>query len=80
MSRSLEKLTTEVMELPRPDRAHLAQKLIESLHDTTDEDSAEVERAWEEELGRRWAEIEAGTAKLVPGEVVFAMLRERLRR
>lgn len=80
MSRSLEKLTIEVMELPRPDRAHLAQKLIESLHDTTDQDSAEVERAWEAELARRWAEIKAGTARLIPSEVVFGRLRERKRR
>ena len=45
-----------------------------------EEDPAGVERAWEEEIRRRLAELEAGTAELVPAEQVFAELRSRLSR
>ncbi|HSU14376.1 addiction module protein [Longimicrobium sp.] len=45
-----------------------------------DEDPAEVERAWDDEILRRVAELEAGTAELIPAEEVFAELRVRSRR
>lgn len=45
-----------------------------------DEDSAdEVERAWDEEIRRRVARLDAGTAELIPAEQVFAELRAHLR-
>ena len=44
------------------------------------DDPAEVERAWDVEIRRRLAELEAGTAELIPAEEVFAELRARPRR
>jgi hypothetical protein len=38
---------------------------------------SDVEHAWEGEIRRRLAEIEAGTADLIPAEDVFAELRRR---
>jgi len=58
----------------------LAQRLIASLDDGADDDPAEVERAWEEEIRRRVAELDAGTAELIPADEVFAELRSRPRR
>ena len=62
------------------DRAELASRLIASLDDDTPDDPAEVERAWEEEIRRRLAELDAGTAELIPADEVFAELRARPRR
>jgi putative addiction module component (TIGR02574 family) len=35
----------------------------------------EVEAAWDQEIRRRIADIDAGTAKLIPSEEVFAHVR-----
>jgi putative addiction module component (TIGR02574 family) len=61
------------------ERAHLVQRLIASLDEEEADDPQEVERAWEEEIRRRSAEVEAGTAELIPAEEVFAELRSQLR-
>jgi putative addiction module component (TIGR02574 family) len=34
-----------------------------------------VDAAWDAEIKRRIAEVESGTAKLIPAEEVFARLR-----
>lgn len=65
-------LETAALELPRADRVHLAERLIESL-DTDDE----VLQAWIDESERRLDAIERGEAKTVPFEEVMAELRAR---
>lgn len=59
------------MELEDNDRATLAGLLIESLEGPEDPD---VERAWADEVERRWQEIESGKVKTIPWEEVKARL------
>jgi len=80
MGLPLKQLETEALELPSEERAQLAKTLLVSLDDDPGDDPAEVERAWELEIRRRLAELEAGTAELIPAEEVFAELRARPRR
>lgn len=80
MGLPLKQLEAEALELPPHERAQLAYRLILSLDEDTGEDPADVERAWEEEIRRRLAEVEAGTAELIPAEEVFAELRTRTRK
>lgn len=54
-------------------------RLAEELLATVQEISPEVDAAWEEEIRRRIAEIDAGTAKLVPADEVIAEVRRLLR-
>ena len=63
MGLPLKRVETEALSLSSPDRAELAVRLIESLEDEPYDDPAEVERAWAEELSRRVAELDAGTAE-----------------
>jgi len=70
---------TEALALPSPERAELAALLIASLEDDLYDDRAEVERAWDEEIRRRLAELDAGLAELIPADEVFAELRARPR-
>ena len=77
---SVQEIEAEILKLPIQERARLAHRLIVSLDEDADEDPAEVERAWEEEIRRRLAELEAGTAELIPAAEVFAELRARPRR
>lgn len=80
MALPLEQLETEALELSLPERAHLARRLIASLDEGIDEDPAEVERAWEEEIRRRLEEYRAGKVQAIPAGEVFAEARARLRR
>lgn len=68
----------EALKLPAEERAALAAKLVTSLE--TAEPSEEVERAWSEELERRIADVDAGSAQLVPWEEVRARIQARLKR
>jgi putative addiction module component (TIGR02574 family) len=52
----------------------LAEELLASVYEPDDE----VEAAWEEEIRLRIADIDAGTAKLIPAEEVFAQVRRLL--
>jgi putative addiction module component (TIGR02574 family) len=71
MTTVAEKLKEELARLPTVDRAELAYYLIQSLDDD------EVRIAWEEELERRWQEMESGKAVGEPAESVFAELRAK---
>ena len=80
MGLPLKRIESEALELSSSDRAELASRLIASLDDETPDDPVEVERSWDEEIRRRLAELDAGTAELIPADEVFAELRSRPRR
>jgi putative addiction module component (TIGR02574 family) len=76
MSTTLAELEQKASELTPEERARFALSLIQSL-DLVDE--GDIEEAWRIEAERRWSEIESGTARIVPGDEVFANVRRRLR-
>ena len=67
MSMTLEQLKAEAMKFSPEERADLADWLWISA--TPRE---EVEAAWDAEIARRVAEMDAGKAKFIPAEEVFA--------
>lgn len=75
MSLTIDQLKAEAMKLPPEERADLADWLWVSAAPRV-----EVEAAWEAEIARRIAEIDAGTAKLIPAEEVMAEIEEKLRK
>jgi putative addiction module component (TIGR02574 family) len=79
MSRPLEQLEAEVLDLPPSDRARLARRLLASLDDEDAEDPQEVERAWEEEIRRRLEAYRAGQVQTIPASEVLANARALLR-
>ncbi len=62
------------MQLSMEERSWLADELWESAR-TAEE--REIDKAWEVEIERRVAEIDAGTAKLIPGDEVLRDLRAK---
>ncbi len=69
----LEELEQEAFKLPMHLRARLAERLLASL----DEES-EIEKAWLEEVERRWGRIEEGKSELRPAADVLADIRSGL--
>ena len=76
MNARAKKLLEEVLELPREDRAALANDVLASL----DEPTEDVEAAWAVEIERRVRDVEEGNVKLIPSEDVFRDARLRLQR
>lgn len=72
----LKQLEAEAFALPPEDRATLARRLLWSLEEIPE---AEFDRLWGEESARRAAELDAGTAKLIPGDEVARQARALLR-
>lgn len=75
MSLSAEQIKAEAMKLSPEERADLADWLWISA--TPRE---EVKAAWDTEIARRIAEIDAGTVELIPGEEVLARVNKKLRK
>ena len=72
------RMKDELLKLGSQDRAALAHFLIETLDvEDEDEDEEDVEDSWHEEIVRRSAQIDAGTAVGDPADQVFKALREK---
>jgi putative addiction module component (TIGR02574 family) len=76
VSVSLDDLKRDAAQLSETERAELALSLIQSLEAWADD--SEVEEAWRLEIERRVDEVERGKVELIPGDEVFAELRQRL--
>ena len=77
---TLDQLKQEAATLSESERAELAAELLRSLDPPADDaDPAEIERLWIAEARRRSEEISHGEAQTIPGDEVFARIRERYR-
>ena len=74
MATLIEELSSQARTMPPADRVRLAEELLASVHEPDDE----VEAAWDEEIRIRIADIDAGAARLIPAEEVFAEVRRLL--
>ena len=71
MSDAVENLLKKALFLDEKDRASIAGALIESLHG---EPEAGVDEAWEAEIKRRVADLDARSVEMVP----WSAVRDRL--
>jgi putative addiction module component (TIGR02574 family) len=74
MATGNDRVTEEALSLPADVRLDLVEKLLASLNLSMAE---ELERLWAEEAEHRIDQIQAGEAKLVPGQEVFAKIRAK---
>ena len=58
-----ERVLADALRLPSTDRAAIAAALLRSLDASGDEDAETVEAAWADEVRRRLADLDAGTAR-----------------
>ncbi|MBC7978766.1 MAG: addiction module protein [Myxococcales bacterium] len=68
---------TEVLRLPAEQRAKLARELIRSLDSERDADDTDTDDAQNEELERRAADAQAGTAETLTFDDYRAHVRAR---
>jgi len=77
MSTHTEEIEAKIRALSPEDKVDLLRSLIAELDGPADTD---VEAAWVSEAQRRHREVVEGKVQPVPGEQVFANLRNRLKR
>jgi putative addiction module component (TIGR02574 family) len=68
-------LLQKALTLPEEERTALVRSLIESLEEVSDQGA---ERAWDEEIAHRIAELDSGRAKTVSWEEVRQRISARL--
>lgn len=76
MAALLKEIEGRALQLSTQERGELIHRLIMSLESTPEA----IAWAWDEEIARRIAEIDAGTAVLIPHERVVAESNEMLRK
>jgi len=74
VSSLIEELSRKARSLSPEERVRLAEELLATVQEV----DAETEAAWNEEIKRRIAEIDSGTARLIPADEVFAEVRRLL--
>jgi len=72
MTEAVAHILAEVEQLSPPERADLADRLVERL---TESIPPQIERAQVEEVRRRIAQVESGEVALIPGEEALEQVR-----
>jgi putative addiction module component (TIGR02574 family) len=75
MSAVLEQLKAQALKLSPPERDELLRALIASIDGEPEDTPEAIARAWDEEIERRIADLEAGRTRSIPAEQVFAEIR-----
>jgi putative addiction module component (TIGR02574 family) len=78
MGAMLKELENQALQLSPKERSELIHRLIVSL-DSEPEDTPEaIAKAWDEEISRRVADMEAGRTKWIPADEVMSRLRAKV--
>ena len=80
MAALLKEIENQALQLSPQERGELIHRLIVSLEGPAEGTPEAIAQAWDEEIARRVAEIDAGTAVLIPHEQVMAEIDEMLRK
>lgn len=78
MGAFLKEIEEQALQLTPRERSELAHRLIVSL-DGEPEDSPEaIAKAWDEEIARRVADMDAGRTKWIPADEVMTRIRHKI--
>lgn len=72
--------TAEILDVVDSLPIDMKLEIIDHLLESISPNKKEVDEAWKEEVERRIDEVESGKVKLIPGEEVFARMRERYKK
>lgn len=78
MATTLKEIEAQAMTLSARERGELAHRLIASLDGEPQGTPEEIAKAWDDEIARRVADMEAGTTRWTPADEVMARLRQKL--
>ena len=74
MAAILKEIADQALSLTPKERGELIHRLIVSLEGEPEESPETIAKAWDDEIARRVADMEAGKTVWIPAEEVFARL------
>lgn len=78
MPKILEKIENEALQLSPKERGELIHRLIVSLESEPEDSPEAIAKAWDEEIARRVADMDAGRTKWIPADEVMSRLRAKV--
>lgn len=76
MAVTLAEIEAQALQLTPRERGELAHRLLVSLDGEPEDTSEAIAKAWDEEIARRVADMEAGRTEWIPAEEVFKKIDE----
>jgi putative addiction module component (TIGR02574 family) len=74
MAAILKEIENQALQLSPPERGELIHRLIVSLEGEPEDSPEVIAKAWDEEIARRVADMDAGKTVWIPAADVFARL------
>lgn len=74
----LKEIESQALQLSPPERSELIHRLIVSLEGEPQDTPEAIARAWDEEIARRVADMEAGRTQWIPADEVMSRLRAKI--
>ena len=78
MGAILKELEEQALRLPPKERGELIHRLIVSLEGKSEDSPEAIAHAWDEEIARRVADMDAGRTRWTPADEVMARLHARI--
>lgn len=78
MAAILKEIENQALQLSPPERGELIHRLIISLEGKPKESPEAIAKAWDEEIARRVADMEAGRTQWTPADEVMTRLRTKI--
>ena len=78
MAAILKEIESQALQLSPPERGELIHRLVISLDGEPKDSPEAIAKAWDEEIARRVADMEAGRTQWIPADEVMARLRARI--
>ena len=78
MGAVLKEIEEQAMQLPLKERSELAHRLLVSLEGEPEDSPEAIAKAWDEEITRRVADMDAGRTNWIPADEVMAKLRSKI--
>ena len=78
MGAALKEIEEQALKLPLKERSELAHRLIVSLDGEPQDSPEAIAKAWDAEIARRVADMDAGRTQWIPADEVMTRLRAKI--
>jgi putative addiction module component (TIGR02574 family) len=78
MAAILKEIEAQALSLTPQERGELIHRLIVSLEGAVDDTPEAIAQAWDEEIARRVADMEAGRTQWIPADEAMKRIREKI--
>lgn len=79
MAALLKEIESQALQLSPRERGELIHRLIVSLEGVPTDTPEAIAQAWDEEIARRVADMEAGRTQWIPADEAMSRIRARIR-